>query len=107
VLGIQYGLDALSFAVRAGISLSEACEILARLRARFRGFEDYAHSVLDRLPAILDPSAGRKSASHWQLLPLSVHSIRRTKRADIRQVGKSMICATLSCGRIPISRAVL
>src|SRR5262249_54129197 len=34
-------------AVRAGISLSEACEILARLRARFRVFEDYARSVLD------------------------------------------------------------
>src|SRR5262249_34171777 len=32
VLGIQYGLGARSLAVRAGISLSEACEILARLR---------------------------------------------------------------------------
>jgi len=47
VLGIQYGLGAWSLAVRAGISLSEACEILARLRARFRVFEDYARSVVD------------------------------------------------------------
>jgi hypothetical protein len=47
VLGIQYGLGARSLAVRAGISLSEACEILARLRARFRVFEDYARNVID------------------------------------------------------------
>jgi len=47
VLGIQYGLGAFSLAVRAGITLSEACEILARLRARFHVFEDYARSVLD------------------------------------------------------------
>jgi DNA polymerase-1 len=47
VLGIQYGLGARSLAMRAGISLSEAAEILARLRARFRRFEDYARRVLD------------------------------------------------------------
>ena len=47
VLGIQYGLGAKSLAVRAGISPYEACEILARLRARFRVFEDYAKCVLD------------------------------------------------------------
>jgi hypothetical protein len=47
VLGIQYGLGARSLAVRADISLSEACEILARLRARFHVFEDFSRSVLD------------------------------------------------------------
>jgi hypothetical protein len=47
VLGIQYGLGARSLAMRADISLSEACEILARLRARFHVFEDYARSVVD------------------------------------------------------------
>jgi hypothetical protein len=47
VLGIQYGLGARSLAVRAGISLSEAYEILARLGARFHRFWDCAHSVLD------------------------------------------------------------
>jgi DNA polymerase I-like protein with 3'-5' exonuclease and polymerase domains len=47
VLGIQYGLGARSLAVRAGISLSEAYEILARLRARFHVFEAFARSVLD------------------------------------------------------------
>jgi len=48
VLGIQYGLGARSLAIRAGISLSDAYEILARLRARFRTFEAYAARVIDR-----------------------------------------------------------
>src|SRR4030095_9728724 len=47
VLGIQYGLGFRSLAVRTGISLFEAGELLARLRARFRRFEDYAQSVND------------------------------------------------------------
>jgi hypothetical protein len=47
VLGIQYGLGFRSLAVRTGISLFEAGEILARLQARFRRFEDYAQNVLD------------------------------------------------------------
>ena len=47
MLGIQYGLGARSLAVRTGISISEAAEILARLRSRFYAFEDYARSVLD------------------------------------------------------------
>ena len=48
VLGIQYGLGALSLAIRTGISLYEAGEILARLRARFRVFEDWTKRVADR-----------------------------------------------------------
>jgi DNA polymerase family A len=48
VLGIQYGLGAFSLAVRTGISLYEAGEILARLRARFRVFEDWTKRVADR-----------------------------------------------------------
>ena len=47
VLGIQYGLGFRSLAVRTGISLFEAGEILARLRARFHRFEDYAQSARD------------------------------------------------------------
>jgi DNA polymerase family A len=47
VLGIQYGLGARSLAVRAGVSLFEACEILARLRARFRVFEAFAQRATD------------------------------------------------------------
>jgi DNA polymerase I-like protein with 3'-5' exonuclease and polymerase domains len=40
-------LSARMLAARTGVSLFEAAEILARLRARFRGFELYAHSVAD------------------------------------------------------------
>ena len=47
VLGIVYGLGARTLALRIGISLFEAAEILARLRARFRTFENYAQSVVD------------------------------------------------------------
>ena len=45
VLGIQYGLGYRSLAARTGISLFEAAEILARLRARFRRCEEYAQGV--------------------------------------------------------------
>ena len=47
VLGIQYGLGARALAMRTGVSLFEAGEILARLRARFRLFEAYAQSAVD------------------------------------------------------------
>jgi hypothetical protein len=47
VLGIQYGLGARSLAMRTGVSLFEASEILARLRARFRVFEAYAQNAMD------------------------------------------------------------
>jgi hypothetical protein len=56
VLGIQYGLGAHSLAVRTGISLYEAAEILARLRARFRGFEAFAQRALDRAGITLEIS---------------------------------------------------
>jgi DNA polymerase I len=56
VLGIQYGLGARSLAVRTGISLCEAAEILARLRARFRVFEAYARSVVERAGLLLEVS---------------------------------------------------
>jgi DNA polymerase I len=47
VLGIQYGLGSKSLATRVGISRYEAGEILARVRAMFHRFEDYARCVLD------------------------------------------------------------
>jgi hypothetical protein len=47
VLSIQYGAEAASLAIRAGISGYEAAEILARLKARFRRYEDYCASVAD------------------------------------------------------------
>jgi DNA polymerase I len=47
VLGILYGLEAQSLAWRVGISVVEAAEILARLRARFRAFEEFCSTVRD------------------------------------------------------------
>jgi DNA polymerase I-like protein with 3'-5' exonuclease and polymerase domains len=47
VLGILYGLGTRALAARIGVSLFEAGEILARLRARFRTFEDFATKVTD------------------------------------------------------------
>ena len=48
VLGILYGLEAPSLAWRGGIPIVEAAEILARLRARFRTFEEFCSTVRDR-----------------------------------------------------------
>jgi hypothetical protein len=47
VLGILYGLGPYSLALRTGLSLFEAGEILARLRARFRTFENFVQQVTD------------------------------------------------------------
>ena len=47
MLGIIYGLGPHTLASRIGVSLFEAAEILARLRAQFHVWEDYAQSVGD------------------------------------------------------------
>jgi DNA polymerase family A len=67
VLGIQYGLGAVSLAVRTGISLVEACEILARLKARFHVFEAWAASVADH--AGLDLEIGTPLGWYMQTPP--------------------------------------
>jgi DNA polymerase-1 len=67
VLGIQYGLGARTLASRIGLSLFEAGEILARLRARFRTFEAYAQCVLDR--AGLDLEIGTQFGWYMQCPP--------------------------------------
>jgi hypothetical protein len=54
VLGIQYGVGYRTLALRTGRSLYEACEILARLRARFRRFEAFAQSVSDHAGLLLE-----------------------------------------------------
>jgi hypothetical protein len=54
VLGIQYGLGMRSLAVRTGISLFEASEILARLRAQFHAFESFAQRAVDHAGLALE-----------------------------------------------------
>jgi DNA polymerase-1 len=48
VLAISYGVGPYTLAVRVGVSLYEAQEILARMRARFHRFEDFSQSILDQ-----------------------------------------------------------
>ena len=55
-LGISYGLGIRTLAMRTGISRVEANEILARLRARFRQYEDYTRQVADRAGLLLELS---------------------------------------------------
>jgi DNA polymerase-1 len=63
VLGIQYGLGSRSLALRTGILLFEAAEILSRLRARYRTFEDYAARIADHAGLFLEVS----TALGWRM----------------------------------------
>ena len=54
VLGILYGLGPQTLAMQTGVSLYEAAELLARLRARFRTFEDYVRNALDHAGLLLE-----------------------------------------------------
>jgi DNA polymerase-1 len=47
VLGIQYGLGARSLALRTGLMLFQAREILNRLHAQFHKYEEFARSAVD------------------------------------------------------------
>jgi DNA polymerase family A len=54
VLGILYGLGPRTLALQTGVSLFEAAELLARLRARFRTFEDFVQCALDHAGLLLE-----------------------------------------------------
>lgn len=58
VLSILYGVGPWSLAMRTGKCLSEAAEILARLRARFRTFEEYCANTIDHAGLDLEISTG-------------------------------------------------
>jgi DNA polymerase-1 len=58
VLSILYGVGPWSLAMRTGKCLSEAAEILARLRARFRTFEEFAANVIDHAGLDLEIGTG-------------------------------------------------
>jgi DNA polymerase I-like protein with 3'-5' exonuclease and polymerase domains len=87
VLGIQYGLGARSLAVRAGISLYEAYEILARLRARFYLFEDYARSVLDHAGLYLEVS----TPFDWRLRCPSGTNPRTLRNFPMQSTGSEIL----------------
>ena len=87
VLGIQYGLGFRSLAVRAGISLYEAAEILARLRARFRRFEDYAQNVRDHAGLHLEI----RTPFDWRMQCPSGTNPRTIRNFPIQSTGSEIL----------------
>jgi DNA polymerase family A len=87
VLGIQYGLGPRSLATRTGVSLSEACEILARLRSRFHVFESYAQSVVDHAGLHLEVS----TPFGWRMRCPSGINPRTVKNFPIQSAGAEIL----------------
>ena len=87
VLGIQYGLGARSLALRTGISVVEAAEILARLRARFRAFEAFAQRAIDR--AGLDLEIG--TPFDWRMQCPSGINPRTVRNFPIQSTGSEIL----------------
>jgi hypothetical protein len=87
VLGIQYGLGAYSLALRTGISVAEAVEILARLRARFRTFEAFAERAVDR--AGLDLELGTPLG--WYMRCPSEMNPRTIRNFPIQSTGSEIL----------------
>jgi hypothetical protein len=87
VLGITYGLGARSLAARTGLSLCEAAEILARLRARFRVFEYYARNVLDHAGLHLELS----TPFGWRMYCPSGVNPRTMRNFPIQSTGSEIL----------------
>ena len=87
MLGIQYGLGARSLAVRTGVSLTEAYEILARLRARFRRFEAYARQVVDHAGLKLEIS----TPFDWRLQCPPETNPRTVRNFPIQSTGSEIL----------------
>jgi DNA polymerase family A len=87
VLGIQYGLGPRSLATRTGVSLSEACEILARLRSRFSAFESYAQSVVDHAGLHLEVS----TPFGWRMRCPSGINPRTVRNFPIQSAGAEIL----------------
>jgi DNA polymerase-1 len=87
VLGIQYGLGMRSLAVRTGISLFEAAEILARLRAQFHAFESYAQRAVDRAGLTLEIS----TPFGWRMRCPSGMNPRTVRNFPIQSTGAEIL----------------
>jgi DNA polymerase-1 len=87
VLGIQYGLGMRSLAVRTGISLFEAGEILARLRAQFRTFESFAQRAVDRAGLTLEIS----TPLGWRMRCPSGMNPRTIRNYPIQSAGAEVL----------------
>jgi DNA polymerase-1 len=87
VLGIQYGLGMRSLATRTGISLFEAAEILARLRAQFRAFESYAARAIDHAGLALEIS----TPFGWRMRCPSGMNPRTIRNFPIQSTGAEIL----------------
>jgi len=90
VLGILYGLGTRSLAARIGVSLFEAGEILARLRARFRAFETFSARVADHAGLDLEVSNGW---GWWMRCPPGT-SMRTVRNYPIQAAGAEIMRST-------------
>jgi hypothetical protein len=77
VLGILYGLGPRTLALQTGVSLFEAAELLARLRARFRTFENFVQCALDHAGLLLEIGTPLDDA-----VPANNQSTHDTKFSD-------------------------
>ena len=87
VLSIQYGAGGNSLAARTGMTRSEAFEILARLRARFRRFEEFVHSVADHAGLDLEIS----TCYDWRLKCPSGMNPRTIRNFPIQSTGAMIL----------------
>jgi DNA polymerase family A len=89
VLGILYGLGPPALAAKIGVSVFEAAEILARLKAQFRAFEEFAANVTDRAGLDLEISNGW---GWWMLCPPGT-SARTIRNYPIQSTGAEIMRA--------------
>jgi DNA polymerase I len=87
VLGIQYGAGYKSLAIRTGVSLYEAAEILNRLRARFRRFEEFTRSTLDHAGLNLEIA----SPMGWTMLCPSGTNPRTIRNFPMQATGADIL----------------
>jgi DNA polymerase-1 len=91
VLSVQYGAGAYSLAALAGLTLSEAHEILARLRARFHRFYDFLHSVGDHAGLNLEIS----TCFGWRLKCPSGSNPRTIRNFPMQSAGSMILYAAI------------
>src|SRR5262249_53621933 len=89
VLSIQYGAGAPSLAQRAGLSLTEAFEILARIRASFHQFFDFTLSVADHAGLKLEVS----TCFGWRMRCSSGMNPRTIRNFPVQATGAMILHA--------------
>jgi hypothetical protein len=87
VLGIQYGLGYRSLAMRTGLSLYEAKEILARLKAQFHRFADWSDTVCDHAGLDLDLA----TPFGWHMQCPSDMNPRTIKNFPVQSTGSEIL----------------